>query len=189
MRLGGWLRSTTLLVLGGGATILMIEVLFRWLIPPLLVAALLDETAHLATTLLFLSVLGLGSSRLPFVVGAAVGTVLIDLDHLPQQLGWSAIAAEESRPYTHSLLMVGIVAALALVLRGDQRTASLGVAFGIAAHLVRDMATGGVLLFWPLTTSNITLPYVLYALMLLIALGHTLYRGRAKPCRPESLIS
>jgi len=46
----------------------------------------------------------------------------------------------------------------------------LGLAFGISAHLLRDLATGpGVPLFWPLSGAAVELPYVAFVAALLAA--------------------
>ena len=76
------------------------------------------------------------------------------------------------RPYTHSLLMVGVLAALGAASRRHHlRQVLFGVAFGVAAHLLRDLATGpGVAFLWPAVDAPIKVPYVFYATTLVAAM-------------------
>lgn len=136
---------------------------------------LIDEPAHLSTCAIALfAVLALGGRALPprFVVAALISSVAIDLDHLPGYLGSHLLTGSMPRPYTHSLLLVGaLVAVAALARRRDLRQVLLGVAFGVSAHLLRDLATGpGVAFLWPLVVAPIKVPYVLYAATLLAAM-------------------
>ena len=176
------LREWRRLVRVGGAGIVLIfavDAVFGRYSPPLVVAALLDEPAHAATALL---VLGAIRARppAPFLLGALLGSVLIDVDHVPIYLGWDALTASDgSRPYTHSLLAV-----LAAVLAGRRTDGAVsrvirGAAFGIAAHLLRDMATGGVPLLWPVSAQSVRLPYQLYAASLLLAWRALAWRTEA----------
>src|SRR5581483_11130565 len=86
--------------------------------------ALLDEPAHLATALLLLAAFGLGPLR-RYAVAVALGTVLIDLDHLPAYLGSDVLTQGTPRPYTHSLTTVLAVLALAAILRSGARHQAL----------------------------------------------------------------
>jgi membrane-bound metal-dependent hydrolase YbcI (DUF457 family) len=136
---------------------------------------IIDEPAHLATCAIALAVVVvLTGVRLPprFLGAALVSSVAIDLDHLPGYLGTHLLTGSMPRPYTHSLLLVAVlVAAGALSKRKDRRQIWLGIAFGVAAHLLRDLATGpGVAFLWPLVVAPIKIPYVLYAGALLAAM-------------------
>jgi membrane-bound metal-dependent hydrolase YbcI (DUF457 family) len=138
--------------------------------------ALVDERAHLATcTVALLSLMVLARNRLParFVAAALVASVAIDIDHLPRYLGSHMMTGDLPRPYTHSLLLVAVLLGLGLALkRRDQSLVVLGLAFGVSAHLLRDLATGpGVPMLWPVSSEAMVIPYPLFAgsLALLVA--------------------
>lgn len=115
-----------------------------------------------------------------FVAAALVASVAIDLDHLPAMLGWGGLTGPEPRPYTHSLVTVAILLGLGFLAAGRYRVAMLGLAFGVSAHLFRDLATGpGVSLALPVSTAAIRVPYFLYAA--LMALAAIMVRFRALP--------
>jgi inner membrane protein len=147
---------------------------------------LADEPAHLATgVVLLLAVAALAGGRLPlpFVAAALVATVAIDLDHVPGLLGSHLITGELPRPYTHSVLTIAVLLALASVLKPDRRRQiALGLAFGVSAHLLRDVATGpGVPLLWPLSDDVVRMPYEIYpAALALVSLAAAL-RMRPRP--------
>jgi membrane-bound metal-dependent hydrolase YbcI (DUF457 family) len=129
---------------------------------------LIDEPAHLATcAVVLLVVISLLGRPLPvrFVTAALIASVAIDLDHVPGYLGSHLLSASTPRPYTHGLLFVALLLALAAAVRGaDKRQVALGVAFGVSAHLFRDVATGpGISFLWPALTAPIKVPYALYA--------------------------
>jgi inner membrane protein len=168
-----WLALTLVL----GIDLLFGQLLFGSPRAALPVAATLDESAHLATALLLSRALGLARAR-PVAWGVAAGAVLVDVDHLPLELGWDFLTQRTNRPYTHSLLVVGGLVLLACLLAGSRRQLLLGAAFGLATHLVRDMATGGVPLLWPLAEARVTIPYGAYAAGLTIAA--TLATARAR---------
>jgi inner membrane protein len=135
--------------------------------------ALVDEPAHLATCAIALLALAAITGKVltrRFVAAALIASTAIDLDHVPHYLGSQLLMASSMpRPYTHSLALVVVLAAAAWRLRGDAREVALGLAFGVAAHLLRDLATGpGVPFFWPLSTATVTLPYPIYAAVLLL---------------------
>jgi inner membrane protein len=78
------------------------------------------------------------------------------------------------RPASHALLTVGLLAAVGYLLPGERRPYALGAAFGVGAHLCRDVATGpGVALFWPLTSAVVKAPYVVFAVGLAMAVALT----------------
>lgn len=142
---------------------------------------IVDWPAHLATCLLLL--MGLTAvSRSPrpavFAAGAVVATIAIDADHIPNYLGWHGLTAGEPRPYPHSLLMVGVLMLIAGLSRGRLREATFGAAFGVGAHLLRDLATGpGVALLWPVSSTAVTVPYVIFATGLALAAAVVVSRG------------
>jgi inner membrane protein len=130
---------------------------------PLVPFGLLDETGHLATAVLLLAVLPTAWLTGPFAAGALAASVLIDFDHLPQELGSYAITEGTLRPYPHSLLSPLVVLAAALLARGRARVVLLGAVAGLASHLLRDAATGGGLpLLWPVSIRDATMPYAVY---------------------------
>jgi inner membrane protein len=132
-----------------------------------------DEPAHLATCLVaLLAVVAISGRRprLPFIVAALVASVAIDVDHIPAYLGWDGLTGTLPRPYSHSLLVVLLLLAFGRASRGTARQVSYGLAFGVATHLFRDLATGpGVPFMWPLTDATFTLPYAACATLLALA--------------------
>jgi membrane-bound metal-dependent hydrolase YbcI (DUF457 family) len=138
--------------------------------------AAVDEPAHLATGLLFLlALLALVRSRRPtpaFLAAAVVASVAIDLDHLPGLLGWHGLTSGVPRPYTHSLVTPLALIAVGLIAGGRARPIAFGAAFGVGAHLFRDLFTGpGVALLWPLSSTAVRPPYVVFALALALTAG------------------
>lgn len=127
----------------------------------------LDEPAHLATAGLLLLALVLFGRRVvpvPFLAAALVASVALDLDHIPQYLGWNGLTDGAARPYTHSLFT--LVAVLLVAVAADRHAlqVALGAAFGVGAHLFRDLATGsGVVLLWPASSTTVRIPYLIYA--------------------------
>jgi inner membrane protein len=122
----------------------------------------LDECAHLMTMLLVLWALGPAITR-RFLVPALIASVAIDADHLPQHLGTQLLTQGTPRPYTHSLLTVVVVLALAPAGR-RRRTVWLGVAIGLLFHFWRDLseAGSGVSLLWPVSSQSFSLPHWSY---------------------------
>ncbi|MDQ2786988.1 MAG: metal-dependent hydrolase [Chloroflexota bacterium] len=147
------------------------------------VDAVFDEPAHIATGLLLLGFLP-ASLRARYgldgLLGALLGAVLIDIDHLPQEFGHEFLTRGTDRPYPHSLLTLFIVLIVVALLRGAARRLGCGFAFGLAAHFLRDLATNRVPLGWPLTSHGFHLPYGLYAVVMLLALAVILWRDRRK---------
>ncbi|HEX3240974.1 MAG TPA: metal-dependent hydrolase [Solirubrobacterales bacterium] len=172
------------------AAIVALDGLWELLVGPTgpLTYGLVDEPAHLATCVVLLLALAAaagGRLPLPFVGAALIATVAIDLDHVPGLLGSHLITGALPRPYTHSIASIAVLLALAAVLkRGGQRQVALGLAFGISAHLLRDVATGpGVPLLWPLSEDVARMPYAIYpAALALASLGAAL-RMRPRPVR------
>lgn len=106
-------------------------------------------------------------------------SVLIDLDHLPQEFGTSILTEGTPRPYTHALWLLVVLIAATLVARyWRQRAKTLasatsvqilaGTAWGIAVHFTRDVATAPMSLWWPITRAAVQEPYWCYALELLV---------------------
>lgn len=135
---------------------------------------LVDLPAHLATCAIALAALAALRGSAParrFALAALAASVLIDLDHIPGYLGSQALSGSLPRPYAHSILFLGVLLAAGLAAR--RRRAGpilLGLAFGVGAHLLRDLATGpGVAILWPLSDASIQMPYVVYAGALVLA--------------------
>jgi inner membrane protein len=155
---------------------------------PIPVVGLLDEPAHLLTAGLVLAAfprLLPGRARWWVLLGA----VAIDVDHVPLYL-WGAMAASPGgRPVTHSLLTVLVLLALATVLpRPRWRAAGAGLAVGVLLHFVRDVATGpGLPLVWPLSSTSVSLPYVVLVLVLAgLATTAAVRRSRAPSRAPRA---
>lgn len=121
-------------------------------------AGALDETAHALTVLLVLWAMG-GRSCRPLVVPALVGSVAIDVDHIPRELGSCWLTAGTPRPYTHSLLTIAVLLIAASLWR-RRRMAIVGFALGVSVHFMRDLAdsSAGVSLLWPWSNRPFTIP-------------------------------
>jgi inner membrane protein len=136
---------------------------------PRWIEAILDETGHSATAmLLFLAVMAMLQRpvSMPLLVAALSGGVLIDVDHIPSEIfGWGVFTEGTVRPYSHSLTTIVAMVGMAIVSR-RHRVLILTIAFGVATHLLRDLATNGVSLFWPLTSRNVELEYLIYLIVL-----------------------
>ena len=146
---------------------------------PRLVEGLLDEPAHLATAFLLLAALPVPRAR-PFVVGAALGAVGIDVDHLPGELGWDIITRGTGRPVTHSLATGAALFLLSRALPTPARAVLAGAASGVVAHLARDLGTGGLPLLWPASERRVRVPYGAYLTTLLVAGGGMWWRARSR---------
>lgn len=161
-------RVSRVLLLGA-LTIVVIIAIDAWLdaSPRTLVQeGVADESGHLLTTLLLLAALTPFASR-KFVIAALLGSVLIDLDHLPLVLGSDLLTRTTNRPFPHALLTIAIVLLLSSAPRW--REFGLGMAAGLASHFLRDMGTSpaGVPLLWPLRNTGFLIPDALYLAVLL----------------------
>ncbi len=92
-----------------------------------------------------------------------LASVAIDVDHIPDRLGWHGLTAGTPRPYTHSLLTIAIVLILG-VLGRRRRAVFFGMAAGLAIHFLRDMAEprSGVALLWPFSLHSFRFPHGVY---------------------------
>jgi inner membrane protein len=146
---------------------------------PTAALAVVDWTAHLATMLLVLAALRPVPTRL-FALAAFAGTVLLDLDHLPQHFGERLITKGTIRPYTHSLITVLALFAIGRWLAAPasaSREVVYGLAGGVAAHVWRDLATG-VPFWWPFSRNDLVMPYAIYAAGIAALLVVAAWRGR-----------
>lgn len=142
----------------------------------LLTSGPLDETAHLLTTLIVLTAIGvLVFDR--FLLSALIASVVIDLDHLPRLLGSDWFTAGTPRPYTHSLLTIAIVLMAAGRWR-RHRAIALGVAVGLSIHFWRDTAEpgSGVALLWPLSRQSFSTSHASYLILMGLAFAVALWR-------------
>ena len=171
-------RRPWLLWLGAGLVFAFDAVWHLYDLPREL-AAVLDASAHAFTALMLLGYRGVSNSR-RIPVAAALGAVLIDLDHVPGELGYAFLTAGTNRPYSHSLAVLGGLGLVACLLPRRGRSIGLAVWFGIATHLLRDLATGGVPLWWPASPRRVAAPYALYAILLLVGVGLSVSRRRGR---------
>ena len=137
-----------------------------------LALGLLDEPAHLATTLIVLlavatlaGVRRMAGPALWFAAGALVAGNAIDVDHVPALLGSDFLTEGTPRPYSHSLITVAALLLLARVARGRGRPLLAGAAVGVLLHLFRDLATAPVSLWWPFDSAPSSLPYPIYSVV------------------------
>ena len=153
---------------------------------------LLDEVAHLATALVILGALVRIRRAVPdrrFGWAMLIWSVLIDVDHLPLEFGSSVLTNGTPRPYTHALwtvIAVTVAWAGAQFLAARSRrtrpaTAELilaGTAWGLAVHFFRDLPTGPISFWWPVSDMPVQVPYWCYvvALAVIIAVGPAWWR-------------
>jgi membrane-bound metal-dependent hydrolase YbcI (DUF457 family) len=171
--------------------------------PSYLVLGILDEPAHLATSAVLLLAIGAATRRLTgrplppaYAAALLVAGNLIDFDHVPAFLGSMAITDGTPRPYSHSLLTVGLLAAVAAVAAAIGRrlptrlplaAIALGAATGVAGHLLRDVATAPVALLWPWSSDGLTVRHRYYlvalAIAALVAVAGAISRSALNPSR------
>ena len=122
-----------------------------------------DETDHVLTTVLLVWAFfpRFGWREL---IPALLASTLIDLDHIPGQLGYDWLTGGGPRPYTHSLATVAVLLLLAWTWRRHRRI-FLCLALGVCSHLWRDLAEpagSAVSLFWPVTDRGVHLDPAVY---------------------------
>jgi hypothetical protein len=172
--------------------------------PDYAVLGMLDEPAHLATSVILVGALAAVRTavRRPLPTATAVAALiagnLIDVDHVPGVLGTDVLTEGTPRPYSHSITTLLLLALLVLAGRtwprrlrvGGARVAGLhvgevrldavaaGAALGVTGHLLRDLATAPVALLWPFSPAGQTLPHPLYlaVLVAVAAAGSVLIR-------------
>lgn len=127
----------------------------------LVVLGVLDQTAHLATALIVFFLVAPYTSGY-FKLGVIAGTVLIDLDHIPALWDSALFTTQDGRHVSHSILTIAIMLGLVWILKGSAQRAMLGVALGIMVHFFRDLATGGIPLWWPIDSQTVEISYVVY---------------------------
>jgi hypothetical protein len=167
------------------ATLLVVDAFVLPRMPARPLSGVVDETAHAATGVALLA--AWPRADRDFVRGLAAGSLLLDIDHVPELWGQRWLRPRGVRPLPHSFGIPALLAALAL--RNSNRVAA-GAAVGLAGHLLRDLATGrtAVRLLWPLTNRPFSMRYRKYAAVMavLVAVGEA--RGaRTDPGRRRSL--
>ena len=163
----------------GLATVLVVDSFVLTRLPPRPLSGVVDEAAHLATAVALLA--ALPDADQGFTGGLLAGSILLDMDHVPELWGRRWLRPRGVRPVPHS------VTTPALVLWQAGRTSNralMGAVAGLGGHLLRDLATGrtGVALLWPLTARPFSIRYRRYAaaLAVLAAVG----AARRRPAFP-----
>jgi hypothetical protein len=149
------------------AALLVIDSFVMPRLPVRPVSGVVDEAAHAATGVALLAALPRADAE--FVRGFAAGSILLDIDHLPELWGSRWLRPRGVRPLPHSFWLPG--ALLGLGVRRSNK-AALGAGAGLAGHLLRDLSTGktAVPLLWPLTRRRFRVRYRKYiAVMALLA--------------------
>lgn len=92
------------------------------------------------------------SAVLPVVAGAAIGSLLPDMDHPGSSLGKLVHVPLGHRGPLHSLLAAAVFAFAALFLlpASLSEAVAAGLGVGYVAHLLCDLPSGRVALLWPL---------------------------------------
>ena len=127
---------------------------------PTAILAIFDELAHLLTAALVLALLP-RSIIVRLWPWTLVGSVVIDIDHLPLYIFAPAFSVG-GRPPTHSLITVLTLLAVAVGVHA-LRVPFAGLSVGVCLHFMRDVATGpGVPLLWPMVPTSVLVPYQFY---------------------------
>jgi membrane-bound metal-dependent hydrolase YbcI (DUF457 family) len=169
------------LALGCLATIAAADAVLHRRRLPWIAIGFFDHPAHLATA----GLIALGSPPRPrrWTVGFLAGALLPDVDHIPRALRPPHPEPGGRRPFSHCLLTIVPVAALASATESERLH---GAASGMAAHYLRDLGVGGgVSLFWPVSRRSFRVPYALYAggCVALAVLAFTSAYSRSRSCR------
>gem|GEM_PF-1289759 len=148
------------------AGIILGDAMLNWTSPGLAMAGAIDESAHVATTLL------IGGASIKHMdglerAGAYLGSMAIDVDHVPLLVLKLPMESAEDRPVTHSLVTILALTSASLLVPGRPRHLLKGLVAGTISHFLRDLATGGVPLAWPFSRRLVKVPYVAYAALLL----------------------
>ena len=96
---------------------------------PFLWRGLMDEPCHLATAMIVLGALARWRGRPPssrFVWAMLSASVMIDLDHLPLELGSGVLTEGTPRPYTHALWVLVLLAVTAAAARHRHQVSGSG---------------------------------------------------------------
>src|SRR3954452_25155017 len=162
------------------ATLLVVDGFVLPRLPVRPISGIADETAHAATGVALLA--ALPSPGRYFARGLPAGSILLDVDHVPELWGGRWLRPRGVRPLPHSFGIPAVLIALAV---RDSNKAALGAAVGLGGHLLRDLATGktAVPLLWPLTRRPFTVRYRKYVAVMavLAAVG----ASRRRPAWPQ----
>jgi membrane-bound metal-dependent hydrolase YbcI (DUF457 family) len=165
------------------ATLLVVDAFVLPRLPVRPISGIADEAAHAATGVALLA--ALPHEDADFVLGFAAGSILLDIDHVPELWGARWLRPRGVRPLPHSFGVPALL--LAHAIRTSSRI-SLGAAVGLGGHLVRDLATGktAVPLLWPLTSRRFSIRYRKYAAVMAVlsAIGATRRRPAWPPPAP-----
>ena len=162
--------------------------------------ALVDEPCAVATALIVLGAITRFRAAPPdpkFGWSLLAWSVLIDVDHLPQEFGTSVLTEGTPRPYLHALWVLVLLILVVLVARywsqhGKAPMAAgtmqvlAGAAWGIAVHFLRDVATAPMSLWWPVTKAALQEPYWCYVLELLVIVAVPPIRRRVSPTQAKT---
>lgn len=161
--------------------------------------AMVDEPCHLATALVVLGAITRVRGTPPnskFGWAMLACSVLIDIDHLPEEFGSSILTAGTPRPYTHALwVILALIMAMYVARYWSLRAATpaatatvqiaAGAAWGVSAHFLRDVATAAMSLWWPITDAPAEVPYWWYVLALLCIIAIPVVRPANEPEKPQ----
>ena len=192
--------SSRWISLGLVAPIAVTDLIIPWHQLGFLPRALVDEPCHLATAGIVLGALTRIRGRPPsgwFAWALLASAVLIDADHFPLELGSSALTAGTSRPYTHALWVIVLLAAAATAARFRSRrrktpwsaaeaSVLAGAAWGVSAHFLRDVATAPISLWWPVSDAPAQVPYGWYLGALLVIAVIPLWWYQRRSNEPQS---
>ena len=137
-----------------------------------------DETAHLATGFLVFAALLRGGPA-PLLLGMLLGSVAIDLDHVPLYFQSHFLTAGTERPYTHSFLTCTVLFGLAVMAGRSWRQILLGLCLGVLVHFGRDLGESGagVPLAWPWSYRSYHGAHDAYAAVMTLMTPVALVRG------------
>jgi membrane-bound metal-dependent hydrolase YbcI (DUF457 family) len=160
------------------ATLLVVDAFVLPRLPLRPISGVVDEAAHAATGVALLAALPRADEQ--FTRGLAAGSVLLDVDHVPELWGQRWLRPRGVRPLPHSF---GIPALLVAVGVRNSNRAALGAALGLGGHLLRDLATGktAVPLLWPLTARRFTIRYRKYAAVMAVLAAVGVARATGAP--------
>jgi hypothetical protein len=152
------------------ATLLVVDAFVLPRLPVHPASGIVDEAAHAATGVALLAALPRADEA--FVRGLAAGSLLLDVDHVPELWGGRWLRPRGLRPLPHSFGVPAVLMGLAV---RDSNRFAFGAAVGLGGHLLRDLATGrtAVPLLWPLTKRRFSMRYRKYAaaMAVLAAIG------------------
>ena len=147
------------------AALLVIDAFLLPRLPLRPISGIADEGAHAATGVALLA--AFPQPDRDFVRGFAAGSILLDIDHVPELWGRRWLRPRGVRPLPHSFAIPALLAVHGA--RKSNRVA-LGAAVGLGGHLLRDLATGktAVPLLWPLSKRPFSVRYRKYVAVMAV---------------------